>query len=731
MADTDLPDKSIIYSFGDYQLDVARQELRHANETVPVQRKVLEILLFLVANRHRAVSKDELQDAIWPATIVSETSLTRAILKARRAINDDAQEQSLIKTLHGHGYRFVGEVMEEHRVGEAAEAVAVEDAVDDDHLPAVASPRGSFFAELKRRHVIRVGLLYIGIGWMLLQVADVLVSLLDLPSWSLRLAFLLLMLGLPIALMFAWVYELTPEGLKRDEELDRNRPDTPIGRRANVLIVVLLLVIGGQFAFQMLGDTPVDPGQAVAPQEVVPATPALAAAKKSIAVLPFLNMSSNQDNEYFADGLSEELLNLLAKTRDLQVAARTSAFSFKGKNADIRSVGVSLNVAHVLEGSVRWSGDRMRITAQLIEVETGYHLWSETYNRTLNDIFLVQDEIAAAVVDALKIRLLGGATPAAPKIATTVNADAYTLYLQGRHLYRQSTAESYTKAVAKLNQCLQLDPNYAPAWDTLGMVYTRQADHGILPVDAAYKKARAAVEKALAIDPNLAEAHSHLSWIAMNHGWNLAEADRHANRALALEPGSYAVLAQASTLAFILGRLDESIAMRVHALSRDPVSRGGHHNLATAHYYAGQPVQGETMYRKALGLSPGYLAGQFYLGLTLLAQDKSADALAAFEKEQDEGWRLEGLALAYHALGKPGEASVALEELHTKFASDMAYQIAEVHGYRGELDAAFDWLDRAYVQRDGGLLDMMNNPLLIKLHDDPRWQAMLRKVGLL
>jgi tetratricopeptide (TPR) repeat protein len=297
-------------------------------------------------------------------------------------------------------------------------------------------------------------------------------------------------------------------------------------------------------------------------------------------------------------------------------------------------------------------------------------------------------------------------------------------------LYRQSTAESYTKAVEKLEQCLEIDANYAPAWDTLGMVYTRQADHGILPVDAAYAKARAAVEKAVALDPQLAEAHAHLSWIAMNHGWNLAEADRHAKRALALAPGSYTVLAQAATLAFVLDRLDESIAIREHALSRDPVSRGGHHNLGTAYYYAGRPVPAETMYRKALGLSPGYLAGQFYLGLTLLAQNKPADALAAFEKERDEGWRLEGLALAYHALGKADEAAAALTELQTKFASDMAYQIAEVHGYRGELDAAFDWMERAYAQRDGGLLDMKNNPLLTKLHQDPRWEAMLRKIGL-
>jgi tetratricopeptide (TPR) repeat protein len=379
---------------------------------------------------------------------------------------------------------------------------------------------------------------------------------------------------------------------------------------------------------------------------------------------------------------------------------------------------------------VRWSGERVRITAQLIEVESGYHLWSETYDRTLDDIFLVQDEIAAAVVDALKVTLLGATTRPAPRVATTVNAEAYTLYLLGRHLYRQSTPQAYVGAVEKLLACLEIDPEYAPAWDTLGIVYTRQADHGILPVDEAYRKARAAVEKALAIDPNLAEAHAHLSWIAMNHDWDLAEADRHARRALALEPGSYVPLAQAATLAFVLDRLDESIAMREHALSRDPVSRGGHHNLATAYYYAGQAVPAEAMYRKALALSPGYLAGNFYLGLTLLAQGRWEDALQAFENEHDEGWRLEGLALALHAIGRSAEAAAALAQLHQEHATDMAYQIAEVHAYRGETDAAFDWMERAYTQRDGGLLDMKNNPLLAGLRADPRWEAMLRKVGL-
>jgi len=448
----------------------------------------------------------------------------------------------------------------------------------------------------------------------------------------------------------------------------------------------------------------------------------------SIAVLPFVNMSSDKEQEYFSDGLSEELLNDLAKIPGLRVAARTSSFQFKGKTEDLRTVGEKLNVATILEGSVRKEGQRVRITAQLIKVADGFHLWSETYDRQLNDIFAVQDEIARSVAGSLKVTLLGGKT--ATPSTQGANAEAYNAYLQGEYFSKRGSKENLEKAVSYYEQAIKLDPGYALAWVGLGVARSSQADRGYLPTEEGYRKAREAAERALALDPNLAEAHAAMGWIKKNYDWDWAGADASYQRALALEPGNATVVRGAAALAATLGRFEEAMALDRRAVELDPLSVATHNNLGLAAYRAGRLEEAAAAFKKAVELNPERPSVHADLGRVYLAQAHPQEALAEMEREPEPFWRLYGLALAYHALGQKKEADAALAELVAKYQAEAAFQIAEVYAFRGEADRAFEWLERAYAQRDAGLSEMKGDPLLKSLERDPRYAAFLKKMRL-
>ncbi|HSA93630.1 MAG TPA: tetratricopeptide repeat protein, partial [Terriglobales bacterium] len=448
----------------------------------------------------------------------------------------------------------------------------------------------------------------------------------------------------------------------------------------------------------------------------------------SIAVLPFVDMSEEKNQEYFSDGLAEELLNNLAKIPELRVAARTSAFQFKGKNEDLRTVGEKLNVATVLEGSVRREGKRVRITAQLIKAADGFHLWSETYDREIDDIFAVQDEIARSVAGSLKATLLGGKT--ATLSTPGKNAEAYSVYLQGRYFYGRGGKENLEKAIGYYEQAIKLDSGYAPAWVGLAEVRGRQADVGYLRVEEGYRKAREAVERALALDANLAEAHAAMGWIKKAYDWDWAGADASHQRALALEPGNAKVMRSAGTLAFTLGRFEEALALDRRAVELDPLSVSARTNLGIHAHYAGRPEDAAAALKKALELNPEGQGTHTLLGRVYLAQVRPQEALAEMDREPEPVWRLYGQALAYHALGRKKEADAALAEFVAKYHADAAFQIAEVYAFRGEADRAFEWLERAYAQRDGGLSEMKGDPLLRSLERDPRYAAFLKKMRL-
>ena len=448
----------------------------------------------------------------------------------------------------------------------------------------------------------------------------------------------------------------------------------------------------------------------------------------SIAVLPFVDMSSEKNQEYFSDGLAEELLNDLAKIPGLRVAARTSSFQFKGKNEDLRTVGEKLNVGAILEGSVRKQGSRVRITAQLIKVGDGFHLWSETYDREMNDIFAVQEDIGRSVAGSLKVALLGRKT--AMPSAQGTNAEAYNAYLQGEYFLKRHGKENLENALGYYEQTIKLDPGYAPAWVGLAAARSDQADRGYLPVEEGYRKAREATERALALDANLAAAHAAMGGIKMSYDWDWAGADASYQRALALEPGNAKFVRNAGMLAKTLGRLDEALAQDRRAVELDPLSVPAHNTLGLAAYYAGRREEAAAALKKAMELNREFPGSHNSLGQVYLAQAHPQEALAEMEREPEPALRLQGQALAYHALGRRKESDAALAELIAKYQADAAFQIAEVYAFRGEADRAFEWLERAYAQRDSGLAEMKGDPLLKSLERDPRYAAFLKKMRL-
>ena len=573
--------------------------------------------------------------------------------------------------------------------------------------------------------MLRVGAAYLAVAWLVIQVVQAVFPAFGLAADAVRVVIVVLAIGLLPALIFAWAFELTPDGLKRESEVDRSQSITPqTGRKLDRLIMGVLALALGYFAVDKF---------VLAPQREQAATEAARAegrteslvksyGERSIAVLPFLDMSPNKDQEYFSDGISEELLNLLTKVPQLRVISRSSAFSFKGKDIDIPEIAKRLHVAHILEGSVRKSGNKVRITAQLIDARSDTHVWSETYDRDLDDVFAVQDEIAAAAVAQLKIRLLGDAPQ-----ARATDPEAYALYLQARHLGRQGTAEAFKESDALYRRALAIDPRYVPAWSGLAGNFTDEGNFGVLSSEDSNVLAREALEKALAIDPDYAPAHANLGWLAMAAENDLAGAARHLERAMALDPVDSGVLGNAAGLLLTLGRMDQALALEEAVVRRDPVNVAALFNLGVVQLSAGRLDAAIASYRTVLSLSPGNGGAHYALGVALLLRGDAAGALAEMEQETSEIWRMLGLPMAYHALGRKADSDAALAALIVKYGKDFAANIAYVYAFRDEADQAFAWLDKA---DDTGLAQIAAETLFANIHGDPRWLPFLRKLGM-
>jgi TolB-like protein/Tfp pilus assembly protein PilF len=585
----------------------------------------------------------------------------------------------------------------------------------------------SFVAELRRRNVLRVGAAYVAGAWLLVQVAQTLLPAFGFGHEALRVVVLVLAIGLLPLLIVAWAFELTAEGLKRESDVDRHpslaaRTSQSLDR----VIMVMLALALSYFAFDRFV---LAPGRTAEQTEAAREERRVEASlesygEKSIAVLPFADMSPGKDQEYFSDGIAEELLNLLARVPELRVISRSSAFSYRGRQVTAAQVAEDLRVTHVLDGSVRKSGRKVRIAVQLIDARSDTQLWSQTWDRDLDDIFAVQDEIAAAVVSQLRLTLLG----AAPK-AGAVNPDAFALFLHARQLERQFTPESFEQAAALLRQSLAIDPNYAAASVTLARIYMNQVGLGSRPREEGLRLARRSVSDALAADPDFALAHASLGRMAMVFDGDLATAARHYEHALTLDSTDTETIVLAARVALHLERTALAIELLEHAAARDPINTTAHFYLGLVQVGAGHFDAAIASARRALELAPERIGAHYLIGVALLLRGEAQAALAEMQQEPEGSWRTIGLTMAYHALGRTAESDATLAEAIDRYATTGAYNIAYALAWRNEPDAVFDWLDRAVAAKDPGLAGIAAERLFANVRDDPRWASFLRTIG--
>ncbi|MDH5344215.1 MAG: tetratricopeptide repeat protein [Gammaproteobacteria bacterium] len=565
----------------------------------------------------------------------------------------------------------------------------------------------SLFGELKRRNVFRVGIAYLIASWLVLQVVDVVGPILELPAWISRAALLFIAIGFVVSLVIAWAYELTPDGVKRESEADRSESNTNVaGRKLNVVIIGVLLIALAFFALDKFIWNRTE-------------TPVLQAGtqQRTIAVLPFVNMSASDEQEYFSDGLTEELLNLLARIPQLRVTSRSSAFYYKGKDVRIADVGRELGVGHVLEGSVRRSGDTIRITAQLIDVTSDSHVWSDTWDRTFDDIFLIQDEIAKAVVDELQIRL-GSGVP----LAVETEPEAYTLFLRARHLVLDRTVESYSRALELLNAVLEIDPDYIPAWLELGDIYWDGRGIGMfVSVDPA-ALARDAASRVFDIDPDNARAHLLLGMVSSSLEVDIRTAQREIDRALALDPNDIQIVWSAAMMAGRTGNVAKAQELAARARQLDPVGVDYLYGSGLISMAAGQFDEAEVAFRRAIRLAPDGVGFHQRLAWVLLIKGQYEEALKEAEKEVVEARQASVRGLIYQTIGDTEQARLEHEKL-IGLGERWTYEIARLYAYRNMPDEAFDWMERAFARSDSSFWFVSWDPFLDGIRDDPRFAS--------
>lgn len=602
----------------------------------------------------------------------------------------------------------------------------------------------NFFSELKRRNVIRFAGLYLVGAWLLTQVASTVLPMFGAPEWLPRTVVILLAIGFLPALIFSWIFEMTPEGLKRDEEVPLEQSIAPqTARRMDRMIIAVLLLALGYFVFDKFVPAPRREAALVAVRPAAESKSAVNA--KSVAVLAFANLSDDKGSEYFSDGVSEELLTVLQKIPGLHVAARTSAFSFKGKNATAQEIGQKLGVAHLVEGSVRKAGDVVRIAARLTRTETGEQLWSENFTRNLKDVFAVQTELAQTIVEQLRGRFVGGETgpTAKEKIQAEVqaaekggtkNVQAHESYLQGRFYRDRHSEKSVGEALAAYQHAVELDPGFALAWaglaDTHSWFSAFSTAGGQKSFDAHLASAKDAVGRALAIEPNLPEGLFAHATIQTNFDFDWNGAAQTVSKALALAPADPKIVIAAANLEIARGNMDRALELFRKAVDLDPVNPTARSffafNLAVTKHFA----EARAEFPRVVELNPAAPWAHAGLGLSYLLENKFDEAATAAQGDAGEWARLLIVACARWGQKRIPESDAALAELTANDSETAAYQIAEVYAYRNDKNRAFEWLERARRQRDPGLASLRKDPLLTNLQADPRWNAFLRKMGL-
>jgi TolB-like protein/DNA-binding winged helix-turn-helix (wHTH) protein/Flp pilus assembly protein TadD len=632
---------SNVYRFGEFALDPGRRTLSRADSPVSLTPKAFDVLLFLVQNPNRLVTKEELLQAVWGDAFVEEGNLTQYISHLRKALGDNSEDTRLIVTISRRGYQFTADVT----VAGAADTTkqtAVQVSTAEGSLtttqPAVPGP----------------------------------------------------------------VDRAVPNEEKRWR------------KAAGVGASAVLLVIVGFTSWRYF--------RAMTPPR---------SQKVMLAVLPFENLTGDPNKEYLADGLTEETISQLARLdpERLGVIARTSVMGYKHKDERLDQIGRDLSVQYVLENSLRESGNHMRLTAQLIQVKDQTHLWSQDYDYPVKDSLTVEDDLAKAVVQQIRLRLTSQGQAELAQ-SHPVNPEAFDAYLQGHYFFERNTDKDTDMAAKYYERATQLDPSYALAWVGLSRVRNWEANSGLIPAEEGHRLAREAVERALALNPNLAEAHAQMGRIKQQVDFDWAGAHASFQRAVALYPGNPEFLRPAAFSAANLGRFDEALQLDRRAVDLDPLNANTWESLGETEYFMGQLDKAAADCKKGLELSPDAWPGPALLSQIYVMQGRPQDALAEIELVRSDLIRTYLYAIAYHALGREKESDTTLREFIAKYHESMAYQIAEVYAFRNQSDEAFEWLDRAYAQRDSGLIGTKVGPLLKSLHKDPRFAALAKKLNL-
>jgi TolB-like protein/DNA-binding winged helix-turn-helix (wHTH) protein/Flp pilus assembly protein TadD len=629
---------SYLYTFGSFVLDSRKRRLSRADSPVFLTPKAFDVLLFLVQNPNRLVTKEELLQAVWADTFVEEGNLKYYISQLRKALGDNSEDTRLIVTIARKGYHFTAPV------------IVAEDS----------------------------------------QAREVAIPVLTAAS-------------LPVDAR--QVQELVIP-----EEVPKQR-----WRWWKTVTVGASVVI-----FTVVGFVSLRQFSAMARPR---------SAKIMLAVLPFKNLTGDPDKEYLADGLTEETISQLGRLdpNQLDVIARTSVMGYKLKNERLDQIGRDLSVQYVLENSLRQSGDHLRITSQLVQVNDQSHLWSHDFDYRAQDILTIQDDVATAVAREIQLRLTSRqqaelAQPHLPK------PEAFDAYLRGYFFFERNTDKDTEMAAKSYELATQLDPSYPLAWVGLSRVRKWQASRGLIPTEEGYRLAREEVERALALNPNLAAAHTQMYRIKQQLDFDWAGADASAQKAVELEPGNPEAVMAAGMSAAILGRFDEALRLTRHAVDLDPLNADSWDRLGEAELFAGQLDEAAAHGRKALELNPDVFPGRSLFSQIYVLQGRPQDALPEIKLVRDESSRLLLYAIAYHALGRQNDSDAALNELMTKYPHN-TYHIAEIYAFWNQPDAAFESLSRAYAQRNAGLIATKVDPLLKTLHRDRRFAALLKKLN--
>lgn len=573
----------------------------------------------------------------------------------------------------------------------------------------------TFFGELKRRNVYKVTVAYLVVAWLVIQAASILLPTFEAPAWVMKAFVVFLALGFILAVSISWAFEMTPEGMKRTADVSpeelRSLPYWSKKKFA-AFIVSVAVIAAGLFVFQLLR----------APTSTVPSK----SDNKSIAVLPLLNESGDPKDEYFSDGLSEELIAALAQIKELKVIGRSSSFRFKDRKEEPKTIGEKLGVTTLLEGTVRKQGERVRIVAELINAADGIELWTRTFDRELKDIFALQQEIAGAVASSLKVTLLGANDRATAKPATE-NTDAHNAYLLGHYYFQRRNIEDYRKAIGYFDEAIRLDPDYAIAYAERSEAWTLSGDltgEG----ETAWPKARQDAEKAVAIAPGLAEAHAALGWVRFFTEWKFAEGLNELTRAKELSPANPTANDLLGRVIVYLGKLDEAEKQARYAVELDPLASSTQINLARVLFFEDKLDEADAVARKGVELQPTAASSRRFQVLVAVQRRDGATALREAQLEPDPNYRRFEIALAQFVRGDRNSADVALADLIAN-GRGLAYQIAEVYAVRGEKEKAFEWLQTSYDTHDTGTLGLLVDPLLRDLRGDPRYKALVAKMS--